>query len=347
MSTGAHPADHRGQPACRSPATRSRSSRSGRSRWSTGTARSRWTSPSWAARARSRDIQLNSKFAQLAYDHDYTLPVPPPSPRFTVVRARHGARLLLGQRVGERLRRDQPESQGLRGLPGVHRRGPGHPGAGRPVRRRRRHHRLQHRVRRRRPARRRCSWTAVTAHYKYTIGGLRDGFKYYCAVTAYDLGNSQIDAARERPLPEPARRRARARRPASGRSRKPTVFPNPYRVEARWDQGTQRARPLPVVREPARALHAPDLHAGRATWCSRRSSTAPPTTARARAASTIPPRLARQADALGHHVRLGPDHAPGPGRRDRALPVLGRGPHAGRQDHVGKFLVVKSDREGR
>jgi hypothetical protein len=77
----------------------------------------------------------------------------------------------------------------------------------------------------------------VTYHYRYTVTGLRDGFKYFAAVTAYDLGTTEdeslesgIEQNKTLVIPGPAPGEAIA-------GDKITVFPNPYRVEARWDQG--------------------------------------------------------------------------------------------------------------
>ncbi len=76
----------------------------------------------------------------------------------------------------------------------------------------------------------------VPYHYTYSIGRLRDGFKYYGAVTSYDLGDEKVVSLESGigqnkflavPLAAPGER-------AGG----VVVFPNPYRVEARWDQGT-------------------------------------------------------------------------------------------------------------
>lgn len=181
------------------------------------------------------DVRKNSNFAQFAYDHDYVLPVPPPPPHFTVV-ARdtavdfywdhlsetaydvtspdphdfEGYRLYIGEdpdTLARVAQFDLPDTAGFNiGLDSLA--------------------------------------TPVTIGgraygYKHTVGGLRNGFKYYCAVTAFDLGNSQIGSlesgisASNRivavPGPQPGERPDRG----------PTVFPNPYRVEARWDQGQQ------------------------------------------------------------------------------------------------------------
>ena len=71
--------------------------------------------------------------------------------------------------------------------------------------------------------------------YKYSISGLRDGFSYFGAVTSYDIGDAstpslESGASQNKflavPLPAPGESGAGV-----------TVFPNPYRVEARWDQG--------------------------------------------------------------------------------------------------------------
>ena len=68
----------------------------------------------------------------------------------------------------------------------------------------------------------------------YTIRGLRDGFSYFGAVTSYDLGDPETPSLESGisqnkllavPMPGPGESAAGV-----------TVFPNPYRVEARWDQ---------------------------------------------------------------------------------------------------------------
>lgn len=78
----------------------------------------------------------------------------------------------------------------------------------------------------------------VTYHYKYTIDHLRDGFKYFAAVTAFDLGSSEIEplesgVSQNEAMAVPS--------PGPGEGGAITVFPNPYRVETSWDQ-TKNAR---------------------------------------------------------------------------------------------------------
>jgi hypothetical protein len=72
----------------------------------------------------------------------------------------------------------------------------------------------------------------ITYRYKYTIDHLRDGFKYFAAVTSYDLGTTEIESlesgqTQNEVMAVPA--------PAAGEGGGVTVFPNPYRVEASWD----------------------------------------------------------------------------------------------------------------
>jgi hypothetical protein len=76
----------------------------------------------------------------------------------------------------------------------------------------------------------------VPYHYRHTVPALRNGFKYFCAVTAYDLGNVAVESLESNTgqnltltVPGPAE----GERPKG----KVYVFPNPYRVEARWDVG--------------------------------------------------------------------------------------------------------------
>lgn len=73
-----------------------------------------------------------------------------------------------------------------------------------------------------------------TYHYKTTIDNLRDGFHYWVAVTSYDVGTSEIESLESgvaqnevAAIPAPA--------PGENTTDGITVFPNPYRVEAAWD----------------------------------------------------------------------------------------------------------------
>jgi len=188
--------------------------------------------------AEIEDIRRHSEFAQRAYDRNYIVPVPPPSPRFTAVARDNaidlywddspesaldptspnpmdfeGYRVYLGE---DRLDLDRiaqfdvatapNDTTGFNtGFAAV---------------------RLDPPV----------DIDGVAYHYRYTVTSVRNGFKYFAAVTAYDLGNVEIESlesgiAQNKMLIVPG--------PAAGERSGTgvTVFPNPYRVEARWDQG--------------------------------------------------------------------------------------------------------------
>lgn len=74
----------------------------------------------------------------------------------------------------------------------------------------------------------------VTYRYHYAIENLRDGFQYFVSVTSYDVGTSEIES-----LESGISQNEQVVVPAPTNGEKVgsgvTVFPNPYRVEARWD----------------------------------------------------------------------------------------------------------------
>jgi hypothetical protein len=73
-------------------------------------------------------------------------------------------------------------------------------------------------------------------HYEYTITGLRDGFSYFAAVTSYDTGDDQVPSL-ESGVTQNKSQVSSSPRPETGPSGV-TVFPNPYKAEAVWDRGT-------------------------------------------------------------------------------------------------------------
>jgi len=200
-------------------------------------ANSRVTPPTSPPSASIALLHRYAATAQRAYDRQYDVPVPPPSPGFHVV-ARDGAldfywddfpetepdststviydfegyRLYVGEQPGEFKRLAQfdlaappHDTTGFNtGLDAV---------------------RLDTPV----------EIDGRTFHYRYTVPSLRNGFKYYCAVTSYDLGSDEIESLESGvtqndivAIPGPA---------PGERGEGITVFPNPYRVEALWDQG--------------------------------------------------------------------------------------------------------------
>ena len=187
--------------------------------------------------AQIRDIQQHSRFAQRAFDRNYIVPVPPPSPRLKVV-SRHNALDLYWEKSPESaadITSPIPQDfEGYRVYIGEDRldlhltaqfdvTGAPHDTTG--------FNTGLQRVA--------ADTTIDGVHYdyRYTIDHLRDGFKYYLAVTSYDLGNVEIESL-ESGITQNKTLGIAA--PAPGEKiggDKVTVFPNPYRVEARWDQG--------------------------------------------------------------------------------------------------------------
>jgi hypothetical protein len=178
--------------------------------------------------------------AQRAYNLHYVVPVPPPSPRLKIVAREHaidyywenspedfidrtspvgkdfeGYRIYLGQSrdtldlVGQfDLAAAPHDTTGFNtGLDSLSRGGP-------------------------------WSVEGVTYNYKFTVDHLRDGFKYFASVTAYDLGTSDIESL-ESGLAQNETVTVPAPMPGEIAGQGVTVFPNPYRVEASWDRGQQ------------------------------------------------------------------------------------------------------------
>jgi hypothetical protein len=185
-------------------------------------------------------IQQHARFARRAFDRGYIVPVPPPSPRFRVI-ARSGALDFYWDDSAESFQDPTSPSpmdfEGYRVYISEDRQN-------------------LNRVAQFDKATAPNDTTGfntgldvvrlpvpevidgVTYQYKYTVSSLKNGFKYYAAVTSYDLGNTEINSlesgvTQNKTMAIPA--------PAPGEnvgSGDVVVFPNPYRVEARWDQGT-------------------------------------------------------------------------------------------------------------
>lgn len=91
-----------------------------------------------------------------------------------------------------------------------------------------------------------------TFHYRMDLDNLRDGFKYWTSVTAFDSGTPEIASlesglAQNRTfvIPGPAAQR-------QGGETSVKVFPNPYRGDAAWDGSLRRDRYLWFVNLPPR-----------------------------------------------------------------------------------------------
>ncbi len=89
--------------------------------------------------------------------------------------------------------------------------------------------------------------------YRFEVENLLNGWQYLFALTAFDEGDPEVG------LPSfESSRVANAIRvfpgtPASDGSREVGVYPNPYRVNAAWDGGTNRTRRLNFFNLPQRA----------------------------------------------------------------------------------------------
>ena len=184
------------------------------------------------------DIQHNSRVAQRAFDLNYIVPIPPPSPRLHMVARNQGLdfywdnspesavdptspiphdfegyRLYLGETRSDLKQIASFDSNVPPGDTTGFNTGFNAVKLATPV-----------------------NFNGVNYQYKYSINGLKNGFKYYASITAFDLGNTIIESLESGQtqnltlaVPSPS--------PGEDQGEGPVVFPNPYRVEARWDQG--------------------------------------------------------------------------------------------------------------
>lgn len=185
------------------------------------------------------DIQKRSMTAQRAYDLNYVVPVPPPSPRMKLVTRHQGVDIYWDdspEHVRDLTSPDPLDFEGYRVYLGengldLHRIAQydlatgAHDTTG--------FNTSLDSCRLATPV----TFDGVTYQYRYRANGLRDGFRYYAAVTAYDMGTTDIESLESGitqnmvmlvPAPAPGEDVA---------GDKVVVFPNPYRVEALWDRG--------------------------------------------------------------------------------------------------------------
>jgi len=290
-------------------------------------------------------IQDHAIFAQRAFDRDYVVPVPPPSPQLKVVARNQaldlywenspeafadstgpypldfeGYRVYIGEDRNDLKRVAQfdlgtppNDTTGFdTGLDAV---------------------------------RRDTIMDGVQYHYRYTIPALRNGFKYFTAVTAYDLGNVEIESlesgtAQNKVLaiPNPA--------PGETSTRKVYVYPNPYRVEAAWDHGQQvRDHYLWFTNLPPHCMvriytlsgdlvYENEFEGSRYHGQGARGVYDP-----AREVDVEPPTLSGTSLAWNLITRQGQAAATG-------LYMYSVENLDGGERTVGKFVIVKSDREG-
>jgi len=186
------------------------------------------------------DLSKRAIIAQRAYDLDYIVPVPPPSPRFKVVARNHALDFYWDNSSEDVIDPTNPlgkDFEGYRVYIGETRdtlnliaqydlTAPPHDTTG--------FNTGFGAVRLAQP----MVIDGIPYQYKYTVDNLRDGFKYFCAVTAYDLGTPDIESL-ESGFAQNEAMAVPAPGPDEAKSNKVTVFPNPYRVEALWDRQRQ------------------------------------------------------------------------------------------------------------
>ena len=180
-----------------------------------------------------------------------------------------------------------------------------------------------------------------TFQYKYTLSNLRNGFKYFAAVTAYDLGTPEIESlesgrSQNEVMVVPAPR-------AGERDQGVVVFPNPYRVEALWDHGQNvRDHYLWFGNLPSRCtiriytlagdlVYETDFDGATYNGSNARGIYDP--------ANDLPPTLSGATFGWDLVTRRGQAAATG-------LYLWSVEDRASGKRQVGKVLIVKSDREG-
>jgi hypothetical protein len=289
------------------------------------------------------DLAAHAAFARYAFEQDYRLPSPPPSPRLHV-RARDGALELLWDDVSERTPDDTSPAPGGLDFEGYR------------VYVGRDRNRLTRVAQFDRPdtVGFNTGFGAIalpepeivagdTLRYRYRIGSLRDGFTYAVAVTAFDLGDAQVGPL-ESGLNE--NKQIAVPNPAPGERAGVTVYPNPYKVEAQWDAGRLvRDHYLWFANLPPRArlsiytlagdlVYATDFDGATYDGSSARGlydrvadvDTPPPSLSGASFAWDL---ITREGQAAASGLYLWSVEDRDSGRTER-----------------GKFLIVKSDREG-
>jgi hypothetical protein len=195
-----------------------------------------------------QDLFLNASWAQKAYDFNFVLPTPPPSPALKVIPGREKLTLrwddspesatdpvtheedFEGYRVY--LSRDNASFDMLRQADLVDTTGfnTGFELLEDPV-----------------------EIDGVSYKYKLVVDNMKDGFKYWATVTSYDTGTPEVPSL-ESGKPQNKVLVIPGPEPAEASVGKAAVFPNPYRVRALWDGEFLRDRYLWFTNLPKKAL---------------------------------------------------------------------------------------------
>ena len=193
-----------------------------------------------------QDLIFKAKWAQKAFDANFNIPVPPPSPTLKMIPG-HEKLTLRWVRSPEDFidpkshRRDfegyriylseQKEDEGFRMLRQVDKVDSLLENTGL--------HALRDSV----------QIDGIDYAYRFDIDHLKDGFKYWAAISSFDTGSNDIEPlesgfAQNRTFAVPG--------PGPEPIGKVKVFPNPYRGDATWDGTLTRDRYLWFVNLPAR-----------------------------------------------------------------------------------------------
>lgn len=197
-------------------------------------------------RTAQEDIFFNAVWAQRAFDLNFNIPVPPPSPTLRVVPGQ-GRLSLFWTRdpedfldpksreqdfEGYRIYvSEQKEESGFRLIRQIDRVDSLLENTGLDV------------------LRDPTTIDGVDYEYRYDIDALKDGFKYWVSVTSFDTGTNEVP-----PLESGLSQSRTFAIPGAGSEagRKVLVFPNPYRGDAAWDGILPRDRYLWFVNLPSR-----------------------------------------------------------------------------------------------
>lgn len=122
---------------------------------------------------------------------------------------------------------------------------------------------------------------AYAGWYRFEDVGVKNGFKYYYAVTSFDVGNPDIGLP---PLESSLRQNLieviPGTPPTSAPEKEVGVYPNPYRLSAIWDQEGERGRKIYFYNLPrkctiyiynlagdlVKVIHHEDPYRGEAEW---------------------------------------------------------------------------------
>jgi len=97
------------------------------------------------------------------------------------------------------------------------------------------------------------STVTIPLKYRLVLDNLKDGFKYWVSVTSYDTGTPEVPSL-ESGKPQNKLLLIPGPEEAEARASEVTVFPNPYRVRALWDGDFLRDRYLWFTNLPRKAL---------------------------------------------------------------------------------------------